>query len=223
MHFLVVEDDAALADALCLTFRRDGTVVDWASSGTRADRWLEREAFDLVVLDLSLPDLDGLEVLRRLRRRGSGTPVLIVSASQSADEIAAGLDAGADDYLGKPFAANELLARVRALLRRGAALRPTAMPFGQLVYDTALRTASVEGSTLQLSNRETSLLETLLMNIGNVVTKERLMARAFGLEGDANSNTIEVYVHRLRKKIEVGGIRIATVRGLGYCLEKIPG
>jgi DNA-binding response OmpR family regulator len=218
MRLLVVEDDAALAEALAFTLRKDGHAVDRAANGDTADRALKSATFDLVVLDLNLPVLDGLEVLRRMRHRRSLTPVLIMSARDGGDERVKGLDLGADDYLVKPFSINELGARVRALLRRSASARSSTICHGRLSFDTASRTPKVNDIALDLSAREVSLLEALLLNFGHVVSKERLLTQVYGFDGEVGLNTIEVYIHRLRKKIAESGTVLKTIHGRGYLL-----
>jgi DNA-binding response OmpR family regulator len=218
MRLLLVEDDAALAEALEYSLRKDGHAVDRVANGGAADRALKTANFDLVVLDLNLPVLDGLEVLRRLRGRSSLTPVLIVSARDDGDERVRGLDLGADDFLVKPFGIHELGARVRALLRRSGSVRSSQISHGRLTFDTASRTAKVDDTALELSLREVSLLEALLLNFGQVVSKEKLLSQMYGFDVDVGLNTIEVYIHRLRKKIGGSGTMLKTVHGRGYLL-----
>ena len=218
MHLLVVEDDAGLAEALRSTLQEDHR-VDCIGNGIDADRLLREQAFDLVILDLTLPGLDGLEVLRRLRERGAQTPVLILSARDANDERIRGLNLGADDYLVKPATLDELEARVRALLRRAGAYRCELTTVGRLAFDSTLRTATVGGQPVDLSNREVSVLEALLRHRGQVVSKERLMRLVYGMHDEVGSNTIEVYVHRLRKKLIGSGLTLRTLHGRGYALE----
>jgi two-component system, OmpR family, response regulator len=218
MRLLVVEDDQALAEALEFSLKKDGHAVDRAMNGGIADRVLKTANFDLVVLDLNLPVLDGLEVLRRMRHRRTLTPVLIMSARDTGDERVKGLDLGADDYLVKPFGINELGARVRALLRRSGSVRSSFISHARLAFDTASRTAMVDDVALDLSAREVSLLEALLLNFGQVVSKERLLSQMYGFDGDVGLNTIEVYIYRLRKKIAGSGAVLKTVHGRGYLL-----
>lgn len=174
------------------------------------------QTFDLLILDLGLPKMPGLDVLRRLRARNSVLPVLILTAADSVDERIKGLDLGADDYMAKPFALNELEARVRALTRRG----PTVIRHGSLSFDQVGRLAYANERVLDLSARELGLLEVLLQRVGRLVSKEQLVDHLCEWGEEVSNNAIEVYVHRLRKKIEPSGVRILTVRGLGYCLEK---
>lgn len=222
MRILLAEDDSVLADGLTRSLRQSGYVTDCVKSGTEADTALATQDFDLLILDLGLPKMSGLEVLRRLRARNSRVPVLILTAVDSVEQRVKGLDLGADDYMAKPFALSELEARVRALTRRGAGGGPTVIKHGPLIYDQVGRIASINDQMLDLSARELGLLEILLQRTGRLVSKEQLVDHLCEWGDEVSNNAIEVYIHRLRKKIEIGGIRIATVRGLGYCLEKIP-
>ncbi|TFY97914.1 response regulator transcription factor [Ramlibacter rhizophilus] len=224
MRILIAEDDQVLADALLRSLRASGAAADQVSSGSEADAaLLTNNEFDLLILDLDLPRLHGLEVLRRLRGRGSSLPVLILTAADSVEERVKGLDLGADDYMAKPFSLQELEARVRALTRRGMGGTSSSIRHGPLVYDQAGRVATIDGRAVELSARELGLLEVLLQRAGRLVSKDQLVERLCEWGEEVSNNAIEVYIHRLRKKIEKGPIRIATVRGLGYCLEKIPG
>ncbi|GAC1526106.1 MAG: response regulator transcription factor [Ramlibacter sp.] len=223
MRILIAEDDQVLANGLLRTLRASGAAVDHVNSGSEADAALmTNNEFDLLILDLGLPRMHGLEVLRKLRSRGSTLPVLILTAADSIEERVMGLDHGADDYMAKPFSLQELEARVRALTRRGMGGTST-IKHGPLVYDQAGRVATIDGRMVELSARELGLLEVLLQRAGRLVSKDQLVERLCEWGEEVSNNAIEVYIHRLRKKIEKGPIRIATVRGLGYCLEKIPG
>ena len=224
MRILIAEDDQVLADGLLRALRASGAAVDHVPDGAQADAALMTNSeFDLLILDLGLPRLHGLEVLKRLRARGQTLPVLILTAAGSVDERVNGLDLGADDYMAKPFALQELEARVRALLRRGMGGATSTIKHGPLVYDQAGRVATIDGKMIDLSARELGLLEVLLQRSGRLVSKDQLVERLCEWGEEVSNNAIEVYIHRLRKKIEKDPIRIATVRGLGYCLEKIPG
>ena len=223
MRILIAEDDQVLADGLMRSLRTHGAAVDHVATGTEADTaLLTNTEFDLLILDLGLPRLHGLEVLKRLRARGQTLPVLILTAADSIEERVKGLDYGADDYMAKPFALTELEARVRALTRRGMGAASATIKHGPLEYDQTGRVASIDGKMVDLSARELGLLEVLLQRSGRLVSKEQLVERLCEWGEEVSNNAIEVYIHRLRKKIERGPIRIATVRGLGYCLEKIP-
>ena len=193
--------------------------MDWASNGLDADAALLTVAYDLLILDLGLPRLSGMEVLKRLRARNSSLPVLILTALDGSGDRVKGLDLGADDYMAKPFDLAELEARVRALCRRSAGTAPT-IQCGALVYDQVGRVAQIDGQALDLSAREIGLLEVLLTRMGRLVSKDQLVDKLCGWGEEVSHNAIEVYVHRLRKKLEAGGVKIATVRGLGYCLER---
>jgi two-component system OmpR family response regulator len=222
MRILVAEDDAILAEGVTCTLRQSGYAVDWVKNGAEADCALEAEDFDLLILDLGLPKKSGLDVLKRLRARQSRVPVLILTALDGVNDRVRGLDAGADDYLAKPFDLSELEARVRALVRRGMAGGPTLLRHGALSYDQVGRVAQLNGETLELSAREVSLLEIFLQRAGRLVSKDQLVSHLCEWGEEVSPNAIEVYVHRLRKKLEPGGVRIVTVRGLGYSLEKSP-
>ena len=223
MRILIAEDDLVLADGLLRTLRASGSAADHVTSGTEAEAALmTSDQFDLLILDLGLPQMHGLEVLKRLRARGSSIPVLILTAADSVEERVKGLDHGADDYMAKPFSLQELEARVRALTRRGMGGATSLIKHGPLVYDQQGRVATIEGKMVELSARELGLLEVLLQRAGRLVSKDQLVERLCEWGEEVSNNAIEVYIHRLRKKIERDPIRIATVRGLGYCLEKIP-
>ena len=222
MRILIAEDDAIIADGLCRSLRQGGYAVDWAPNGLDADTALVTTAYDLLILDLGLPKLSGLEVLKRLRSRSASTPVLILTALDGTGDRVKGLDLGADDYMVKPFELAELEARVRALTRRSAGTTPT-IQCGSLSYDQVGRVAFLQGVPLDLSAREIGLLEILLTRMGRLVSKDQLVDHLCGWGEEVSHNAIEVYVHRLRKKLEPGGVKIATVRGLGYCLERQQG
>jgi two-component system OmpR family response regulator/two-component system response regulator TctD len=219
MRILLAEDDAVIADGLARALRKAGFAVDHVSSGADADTALLGQSFDLVILDLGLPRMSGIDVLKRLRCRKNVVPVLILTAQDAVEDRVRGLDAGADDYMCKPFALPELAARVRALTRRGTG-NPTHIEFGALSYDQSDRVVKINGQVLDLSAREISLLEVLLLRAGRLVSKEQLIDCVCSWGEEVSSNAIEVYIHRLRRKLDPSGIRIVTMRGLGYCLEK---
>ena len=219
MRILIAEDDPVLVDALRRTLRQAGYAVDWAKNGGEADAALDTNEFDLLILDITLPKLCGFEVLKRLRARNSRLPVLMLTALDSVNDRVRGLDAGADDYLAKPFQLAELAARVRALTRRGMSGSPTLIKHGQLSFDQVGRVAELAGERLELSARELSVLEMFLRRPGRLVHKDQLVEHLCEWGEEVSTNAIEVYVHRLRKKLEPGGVRISTVRGVGYRLE----
>lgn len=216
---LLAEDDPILADALSSQLRHAGFEVEHAPNGAVAEYLLQRQPFDLGILDLNLPMVDGLTVLRRARAAQRMLPVLILTALDNLDDRVAGLNAGADDYLTKPFDFPELEARLHALLRR---VRPatSGAEIGQLVFDRDARRATVRGEALDLSPREWMLLDLLLSHRDKVVTKDQI-GQAWDLDRSESggASSIEVYIHRLRRKLEGSGVGIRTVRGLGYLLE----
>ena len=222
MRILIAEDDAILADGLSRSLRKGGYAVDCVADGNAADSAVTAQEYDLLILDLGLPGMAGLDVLRRLRARNARLPVLILTAADSVEQRVRGLDLGADDFMAKPFALSELEARIRALVRRGAAGGSTEMRYGPLLYDQAGRVAYLNGQLVDLSAREIGLLEILLSRVGRLVNKEQIVDHLCEWGEEVSHNAIEVYMHRLRRKIESGGVRIATVRGLGYCLERLP-
>ena len=219
MRILIAEDDRIIADGLTRSLRANGYAVDCAHTGLDADTALLTSSYDLLILDLGLPKLPGLEVLKRLRARDNQLPVLILTALDGTSDRVKGLDLGADDYMTKPFELVELEARVRALTRRKMGASPLVQ-CGPLSYDQVGRVAELNGQPLDLSARELGLLEVLLSRAGRLVSKDQLVDQLCGWGEEVSHNAIEVYVHRLRKKLESGGVRIVTVRGLGYCLER---
>ncbi len=221
MRILIAEDDEVLADGLSRSLRAAGYAVDVVGNGQAADSALAAQHFDVLILDLGLPEVVGLEVLRRLRARNSRIPVLILTAADSIEQRVKGLDLGADDYMAKPFALSELEARVRALTRRSLAGAQALMRNGPLALDPAGKVATLNDLPLELSARELGLLEILISRPGRLVNKEQLVDHLCEWGEEVSTNAIEVYVHRLRKKIEPGGIRIVTVRGLGYSMQRV--
>jgi len=220
MRILLVEDDPLLADGLARTLRKSGYLVDVAADGRTADQWLTTESFDLTVLDLGLPGLDGSEVLQRLRQRKQRTPVLILSARMAMEERVRLLDLGADDYMVKPVALVELEARVRALIRRGQGAPEAIVSLGRLQLDTVGKRAWLNGSALELTAREWAALEFLAGRINRIVSKEQISQALYSWDEEITPNAIEKFISRLRTKLEPAGINIRTVRGLGYFLEK---
>jgi len=219
MRVLIVEDDKALADGLMRTLKQSGYAVDHAESGELALRACAEEHYDLIVLDLSLPGIDGFEVLRRLRRDNHAGSILLLTAHDAEPDRVRGLDLGADDYVTKPFSLPELEARVRALIRRSQVVRSPKLHFGRLTVDSAARRASVGSDALELTPREWAVLEYLLMRVGQVVSKEHLLQAMCSWDDSLTHNAIEVYVSRLRSKLQHAGIRIRTVRGFGYMVD----
>lgn len=219
MRILIAEDDAALSEALWFSLTQGGYAVDRVGNGVEADEALRADGFALLILDLGLPRLDGLEVLRRLRKRNATLPVLILSGREQPEEKVAGLDLGADDYLVKPFSLSELQARVRALLRRGTSVAAPTLRYGELSFDTVARIASVSNKPLNLSLHEAGVLEILLRRFGRVVSKEQLVEKIYSYDREVSHNAIEVYIHRLRKKLADSGVEVRTHYGRGYLLE----
>ncbi|OGT90269.1 MAG: DNA-binding response regulator [Gammaproteobacteria bacterium RIFOXYA12_FULL_61_12] len=220
MRILIVEDDGLLADSLIRAMAAAGYAADLAGDGELALKMLLDGCYDLAILDLNLPRLDGLAVLKQLRAARRALPVIILTARDMVEDRVKGLDLGADDYLTKPFSLAELEARVRALLRRGQGGGGACIECGDLSFDSAGRRASLCDETLDLSARELAVLETLLFRQGKVVSKEQLIDSLCAWDEEVSPNAIEVYIHRLRKKLEPGGVVIRTLRGLGYLMDK---
>jgi DNA-binding response OmpR family regulator len=219
MRVLIVEDDAALARGLIEALRAAGLAVDHVTDGAEAVELVGEEPYSVVILDLGLPDIDGLKVLRMMRGRGVRTPVLILTARDSLNDRVCGLDQGADDYLAKPFEPAELAARVRALIRRGQGAPDPVLTVGGLRLDRNSGDAYLDGQPLDLRRRELAVLEGLMVRAGKLTPKERLVSEVFGHEEPVGTNALEVYIARLRRKLEAGGVQIRTVRGLGYILD----
>jgi two-component system, OmpR family, response regulator len=222
MRVLVVEDDERMAAAIARGLRAEGVVADTVHGGEDALRVARAVQFDAVLLDVMLPDIDGFETCRRLRADGVWAPVLMLTARDAVEDRVRGLDGGADDYLTKPFSLAELLARLRALTRRGPVERPVVYEAGDLRLDPATRRASRGGREIELSAREYALLETLIRHPGQVFTQDQLLDAAWDLGYEQRSNVVEVYVRYLREKVDrpFGVQSIETVRGLGYRLRK---
>ncbi len=220
MKLLLAEDDMVLRDGLTRSLQQAGYAVDNARNGLDADHALSFQNYDLLILDLGLPKLDGFEVLRRFRAHNQATPVLILTAKDAVEDRVAGLDLGADDYLTKPFDLAELEARVRALVRRGQGAHSNLLKHGRLAFNIVGRRVHIDENPLELSARELGVLEILMLKAGQVVSKEQLAEKLCSWDEEIGPNAIEVYVHRLRKKLEPADIEIRTIRGLGYLLEK---
>ena len=222
MHVLLVEDDAVLTDGLARILQSHNMLVELAASGTLADQLLQRgdgSAYAVVVLDIGLPGIDGFEVVRRLRARGSNVPVLLLTARDAVEDRVRGLELGADDYLVKPFASAELVARIRALARRSSP-KPSVLALGRLTLDTDSKLARIDQRPLSLSVREWAVLEYLLQHSARVVSKQQIIDAILPWGEDVTLNAVEVYISRLRLKIADAGISIRTIRGFGYMLEQ---
>ncbi len=218
-RILLVEDDESLARGLAATLRTAGYTIDIAMDGEAAWGMASDEPYALITLDLGLPAMSGLDVLRKLRSAGNKTPVLILTARDALEDRLTGLDSGADDYMLKPFEPSELEARIRALLRRARGDADAVVTIGKLVIDAVRATVEIDGRPIDLRRREWAVLERLAARVGKVVDKERLTSEVFGYDEAVAPNAIEVYVARLRRKLEPDGPRIRTIRGLGYVLE----
>jgi len=223
MRILLVEDNRELAEWLARLLRKSRYVVDCVHDGADADAALSTQTYDLVILDMALPGIGGLDVLKRFRARKGTTPVIVLTANDAVSSRVAGLDNGADDYLVKPFDPTELEARIRALLRRRQGGTTTNIAFGALELETNSRQFLVASTPLSLTPREHAVLEMLITAGGRVVSKAALTESVFGLDDDASSNAIEIHVHRIRKKLEGSRTGIGTLRGLGYALRKQDG
>jgi two-component system response regulator TctD len=217
---MVIEDDPDLGDALVQRLSREGHAVDWEKDGEAADDILQYQDYEVVILDIGLPGMDGFEILRRLRRRGSRTPVLMLTARSELEDRVGALDVGADDYLSKPFDFREFDARCRALLRRSQGLASNVSHVGKLTFDRVTKIAQVGDTQLKLPSREFRLLEIFLANLGRVVSKEQIASQLFDFEDEAGPNAIELYVGRLRRKLD-GALAIRTIRRLGYVAEAV--
>jgi len=222
LHILLVEDDAVLADGLLRALTAQAMTVQLVRDGIAADTALQRTdsvpTFDVAVLDIGLPGIDGFEVVRRLRARGGAMPVLLLTARDAVEDRVRGLETGADDYLVKPFATAELVARIRALARRHAP--PSAvLALGRLSLDSATRRARIGDGAIELSVREWGVLEYLLQHVGRVVSKQQILDAILPWGDDVTLNAVEVYVSRLRLKLDGADVAIRTIRGFGYLLE----
>lgn len=219
MRILLVEDDTSLAQGLQIALRREGLTVDHVTTGKAALQAVQAEAPDLIILDLGLPDMDGLEVLNSLRSGKQALLVMVLTARDTTADKISGLDQGADDYLAKPFEVSELLARLRALERRVTAVQTSDISIGPVVLDTLTHTVSVDGKNVELPRREFMLLKALMENPGRVMSREKLETRLYGWGEELASNSIEVHIHHVRKKIPAGFIK--TIRGIGYTVPRV--
>ncbi|MBU2487735.1 MAG: response regulator transcription factor [Alphaproteobacteria bacterium] len=216
MHFLVVEDTADVAEAIIERLGRGGHACDRAALLEDAKHFASASAYDLVILDINLPDGSGLDFLKWIRQRKNAVPVLVLTARLAVDDKIGALDFGADDYMVKPFDLGELEARVRAIIRRRSGESGVQLSSGNLQFDMATRLATIDGLPLSLTPREQLLLEIFMVNKGRVLEKDELVMRLFGLEADVGANAIELYVGRLRRKLAGAAFEIKTLRGLGY-------
>ncbi|MDW5443948.1 response regulator transcription factor [Polaromonas sp. SM01] len=221
MRLLLVEDDVMLASGIKLGLTDAGYAVDWVGNAERAEEVLLNESFDAAIIDIGLPRIDGLELTRRLRSRGLAMPVLILTARDALQDRVQGLDIGADDYMVKPFELPELLARLRALLRRSQAATSAILSFGALELDSANHRVSAHGQLIELGPREWTVMAYLLIHAPKPASKEKLLAALTGWDKEITPNAIEVYISRLRGKLEPHGIALRSIRGFGYRLELV--
>ncbi|MDQ7745112.1 response regulator transcription factor [Hydrogenophaga pseudoflava] len=222
MRLLLVEDDVMVASGIKLGLSNAGYTVDWVGSAERAEQALDKDSFDLAIVDIGLPGINGLELTQRLRARGLAIPVLILTARDALHDRVQGLDLGADDYMLKPFELPELLARLRALLRRSQAATTAVLSLGPLEMDTAQRRVCLAGQAMELGPREWTVLEYLLLQAPKPAAKDKLLAALTGWDKEITPNAIEVYVSRLRAKLEPAGVALRSIRGFGYRLELLP-
>lgn len=219
MRIAIVEDNLALANAIAYRLRDRGHAADVLHDGESADAFLSQEGADLVVLDINLPGKTGLDILRALRRREDGTPVILLTARGELEDRVTGLDAGADDYLVKPFEMDELEARIRALSRRKELDYGSVETIGALAFDRTSRSVRAQGETLDMPRKEAAVLECLIERRGRIVSKSQLIEHVYGVGAAVDDSAIEPHVSRLRKRIAAHGVGIKTARGLGYMLE----
>ncbi len=222
MRILVAEDDFILSDVITKTLRQSGYAVDCLNSGNDVEFATLKEPYDLMILDLGLPQKDGLDVLKSIRNKGNQLPILILTARNTLDDRITGLDLGADDYMTKPFELRELEARIRALLRRKHFDSLTILSYGPFRFDTAKHQLYYQEELIELSMKEVGILELLLSNMGKVMNKSVLLEHLYGWDNEISKNAIEVYIHRLRKKLEPYGFQLKTIKGLGYIIEEMP-
>lgn len=216
MHFLLVEDTIDVAEAIIGRFSKAGHAVEHAANRADAEHLVAVNSYDLIILDVNLPDGSGISLLKQIRLNGNPVPVLVLTARLAVDEKIGALDVGADDYMVKPFDLGELEARIRAIIRRRSGETSAVLKAGNLQFDMVDRSVTVAGELRELTRRELVLLEIFLTGRGRVLEKEELLTRLFGMEGDSSANAVELYVGRLRRKIEGSDLEIRTLRGLGY-------
>lgn len=217
MRILLVEDDELLGNGISLGLKQDNYVVEWIKNGLTAESMIKMETFDAIILDLGLPKKDGLSVLKSTRANGIKTPILILTAKNTSDDLIKSMNSGADDFLSKPFEFNVLTARLNALIRRSQGQASTAIKLGSIEIDTASHIATKDGKLLKLSRREFTILKIALNNVGKVITRNTLINSLYNLDDDIDSNTLEVHIHNLRKKLDTDIIK--TVRGVGYLIQ----
>ena len=218
MRILLVEDDEGLGDSIRNALKHYGNVIDWVKNGLDATNAIQNETFDVIILDIGLPKVNGYQVLSRMRNEGNTTPVLILTARDMLEDRVKGLDLGADDYLVKPFDLKELDARLRALQRRSSARAVPMVYYGDLALDPASHIVTYKGDIVNMPRREFSLLQKLLENEGRVLSREYLSQTLYGWDDNVDSNAIEVHIHNLRKKFGQDFVR--TIRGIGYMVDK---
>ncbi|WP_019865215.1 response regulator [Methylovulum miyakonense] len=221
MRLLLVEDDEILGDGLVAGLTMEGYAVDWLTNGKLADEALKLNSYELIVLDLNLPDMDGLTILRNLRSRKDETPVMVLTAKDTVPDRVLGLDSGADDFVIKPFDLDEVCARLRALARRNEGRSVPTIEYKGVVLDPAAHQVTYNGEKVELSQKEFEILNFLMGNIGKVISRARLEESLYSWNSDIESNTVEVHIHHLRKKLDSGLIR--TVRGVGYIIDSDDG
>ena len=219
MRVLVVEDDALVAEGIKQGLEREHFTVDVVDNAEQAEQYLHSEHFDLLTVDLGLPKADGFSLVRQLRQSGQKTPVLILTARDTLEDCVKSLEVGADDYMIKPFRLPELVARIRALIRRAHSIADSKLSHGDLELDTSRHSATLKGAALDLTNREWALLELLLIQSPKVVSKDKILQVLSGGDTDLSQNAIEVYISRLRSKLTASGVSIRTIRGIGYRID----
>jgi two-component system OmpR family response regulator/two-component system response regulator QseB len=217
MRLLLVEDDEILGDGLVAGLKMEGYAVDWLTNGKLADEALKINSYELIVLDLNLPDMDGLDILRALRNRKDETPVMVLTAKDTIPDRVLGLDSGADDFVIKPFELDEVCARLRALARRNEGRSAPTIEYKGIVLDPASHQVTLDDEKIELSQKEFEILSFLMSNLGRVISRSRLEESLYSWDSDIESNTVEVHIHYLRKKL--GSAIIRTVRGVGYIID----